>query len=128
MIPLAAIPWRLVGAGAAVLAVLAAGWWLNGRLDRAAEADRLERERDAYIEAAEKTGQALADWSVAMAQVERERSAAVTALEAVRAERPRTLIQTREVIVNGKACPAAGVGPDFVSLWNDAARAYDSMP
>ena len=128
MIPLAAIPWRLVGYGLAVAAVLGAGWWLNGRLDRANEADRLERERDAYAESIRKAGEAVADYAQATAKIERERDAARTALDGVRAEQPRTLIQTREVIVNGKACPAVSVGPDFVRLWNDAASAYDSMP
>lgn len=119
---------RIGGLIAIVLAIGFAGWKVNGWRQDAGRLQEAEAQRDAYAESIKKAGQAIADYSQAVAKIEGERDSARTALDGVRAERPQTLIQIREVPANGSTCSAVSVGPDFVRLWNDAASAYDSMP
>lgn len=119
MIPLSAVPWRLVGYGVAVAAVLAAGWWLNGRLERANEADRLEQDLAALRADVARQAKAAA----AEAKLRAESEAREAALAARIAAIPKERLVYVPKPVPGQPLPAGPcprISDEFVRAYNEA--------
>jgi hypothetical protein len=111
--------WRMVGYGLAVAAILGAGWWVNGRLERAKEADRLETEiaslRAGIARAAEQAAKAAKDQA--------ESAAREAALAARIAGLPKERLIYVPKPVPGQPVPAgacARLSDDFLRAYNEA--------
>lgn len=119
MIPWAAIPWRLVGYAVAVAAVLGAGWWVNSRLERAKETDRLEMEN-----ASLRAGIArAAEQAARFAKNEAEAAAREAALAARIAGLPKERLIYVPKPVPGQPVPAGAcprLSDDFLRAYNEA--------
>ncbi len=119
MIPLAAIPWRMVGYAALSAAIILGGWWLGSRLDQANEADRLELEnaslRAGIARAAEQAARAAKDQA--------EAAAREAALAARIAGLPKERLIYVPKPVPGQPVPAGAcprLSDDFVHAYNEA--------
>lgn len=117
-----AVPWRLVGYVAVSAVLIVGGWWIGQRLERAAEADRLEAEL-ANTRAAVARERAAA---AAYAKQSADARAAEAALAARIAQLPtERLVYVRTPTTGRTTAPDADrrcerLSADFVRAYNDA--------
>jgi hypothetical protein len=109
--------WRPIAALIAVAAVAFGGWYIKGRFDRAAEADRLERVLDETTRAYKAQVAATFKADQERLKVSKELAAASTAREAIVKEVVRAIRQM-------PSDPRCSVPVDVVRRLN-AARGYE---
>jgi hypothetical protein len=129
VITLGAVPWRLIGAGLAIVALAGAVLWVGHRVR---QSYTLEHQRDAALADLKTEREQNAANIGAIAQdiheSESERGALALRLDAidkrfgnvlVTLPKPETLVQKKES--PDAPCPRESIGPVAVELWNATA-------
>ncbi len=126
MIPLAGIPWRLIGIATAAIAAGMLLWrvtaWRAGYLER----DQVVSEFAAYRGAvAERDELAAKDRADAAARSELLSLSVETARAKIEELRSHPIVSAvyRDKIVNGHTCPDPRIGPEWIGVYNDTADA-----
>lgn len=123
MIPLAAIPWRLVGIGVAALVVVGALVWLGHRVRLSYQVERAEGERDAAI-AEHATYKAAVERQARLDAIQREKDQArdqaltsrLTALQAESEALSRAVSRLASTVEKPDAhgVPRLAINPDWM--------------